>query len=171
MGAPKSITAKGYDVHFWERFDFDGPEFQELGPCWEWKGGKSKSEYGIAWVCGENFVSHKLAYEEIIGRVPDGLELDHLCRNRPCGNPFHLEAVTHFENCRRGETPVSKNMALTACSKCGDEFDIDTRGRRVCRPCARARASRHYYEKARPVFLAGQHIDRFIKLPGVEKHG
>ena len=60
------------------------------------------SGYGIVTICGKKYYTHRVAYEELVGPIPDGLVLDHLCRNRRCCNPEHLEPVTDGENTRRG---------------------------------------------------------------------
>lgn len=70
-------------------------------PCWIWRGWKING-YGRAFVRGHKVVAHKAVYEEVVGPVPEGHVLDHLCEQPACVNPEHVEPVTHTENCRRG---------------------------------------------------------------------
>jgi hypothetical protein len=65
--------------------------------CWEWMGGKQWGGYGLF----RGACAHRLFYELLVGPIPAGLEIDHLCRNRSCVRPTHLEPVTHLENMRR----------------------------------------------------------------------
>ena len=103
--------------------------------CWNWLGYKSKTGYGR---CGRVW-AHRRAYELLIGAIPAGLEIDHLCRNRGCVNPGHMEVVTHQENQRRGNSPYGINARKTHCIR-GHEFSeantyISPNGRRNCRRC------------------------------------
>ncbi|MFE4420475.1 HNH endonuclease signature motif containing protein [Streptomyces sp. NPDC056817] len=87
---------------------------------------------------------HRVAYEALVTEIPDGLQLDHLCRNRACANPWHLEPVTNRVNAKRGQAgPVlaSKNLGKTHCPQghpySGDNLRIGSRGWRYCRACKR----------------------------------
>ncbi len=72
--------------------------------CWLWKGAFTGAGYGQIYVNGKVVYTHRYAYTVIAGKaIPEGHDLDHLCRNRLCANPDHLEAVTRKENLRRGE--------------------------------------------------------------------
>lgn len=115
--------------------------------CWEWRGKIDKSTgYGRFKMGGKSPTAHRLSYEWSVGPIPDGLVIDHLCRNRRCVNPAHLEPVTQQVNVLRGETIVAANAAKTECQNghplSGDNLAINVRGARVCRTCARASAAR-----------------------------
>jgi len=71
-------------------------------PCWIWLGSRRGHGYGKVGVNGRYVGAHRAFYERDKGSIPDGMELDHLCRVRLCVNPDHLEVVTHKENMRRG---------------------------------------------------------------------
>lgn len=119
---------------FWSKVD-------RSGDCWLWIGASSNG-YGVFSVGRKNFRAHRWAYESELGPVPDGLELDHLCRTTLCVNPAHLEAVTHWENMRRSITPAAANITKTTCPL-GHPYDIITsQGHRGCRTCKRANARR-----------------------------
>jgi hypothetical protein len=115
--------------------------------CWIWIGSRDGKGYGRLRRTNERrYVgAHRVAYEQHRGPIPDGLELDHLCRVTVCVNPQHLEAVTHRENLRRGESP---GMQLRRRGQCVHGHDLAAayvrrdNGSRVCRECRNARARR-----------------------------
>ncbi len=72
-------------------------------PCWIWGMSKFTAGYGRTCHNGKEIGAHRLAYELFVGPIPRGLQIDHLCRVRPCCNPAHLEVVTSGENTRRGK--------------------------------------------------------------------
>lgn len=119
---------------FWSKVDTSGD-------CWPWLGSKNPLGYGKFWLDGSLRKAHRVAYEWCVGPIPDGLHIDHLCRNPSCVNPAHLEAVTHRENVLRGIGPAAKNAIKTHC-KNGHEFTPENTYRwegkpnkRVCRTC------------------------------------
>lgn len=84
------------------------------GGCWAWTGGLGRG-YGLFFLNGHNVVAHRFAYEHAHGPIPDGLELDHVCRNRRCVRPSHLRVVDHRTNVLAGEAPSARNAAKTQC--------------------------------------------------------
>lgn len=108
--------------------------------------------YGTGKVGGKAVRAHRLAYEQAYGPIPDGLVIDHLCRNKACCNPAHLEAVTIRENTLRGHGPSAQQALRSHCSK-GHPFDeVNTarraNGARRCRACQAAHA-RNYNDRMR----------------------
>lgn len=109
--------------------------------CWEWTGARNAYGYGVFKLDGRVVMAHRFSYEAEVGLIPDGLQLDHLCRVRHCVNPAHLEPVTSRENLLRGSTITAANAAKTHCKR-GHEFTpentyVDKKGRRDCRACRR----------------------------------
>ncbi len=100
-----------------------------------------KRPYGYAYVRknGKLAYAHRVIYEETKGPIPSGMEIDHLCMNKRCINPEHLELVTGAENKRRAALKLRPN-----CSKCGGEFKKKKRGERYCLPCHLARKRELY---------------------------
>jgi HNH endonuclease len=105
--------------------------------CWNWLGYK-RDGYGSAHRDdGRTVIAHRYVYELLVGPVPAGLELDHLCRNRPCVNPEHLEPVTRQENRRRA--------TYTTCRR-GHQDYVSTPTTRYCRSCERLNGPRRMRE-------------------------
>lgn len=114
---------------FWSKVDLSAGPFA----CWTWTASKNrKNGYGWfgVWPNG-SWVAHRVSYELCVGPVPDGLDLDHLCRNRYCVNPFHLEPVTRSENLKRGTVGRKKQ---DFCRR-GHTISTLPSGRRRCRKC------------------------------------
>lgn len=101
--------------------------------CWMWSGPRHGEGYGKT---GKNGLAHRVVYEALVGPIPDGMQLDHLCRNTGCVRPDHLEPVTRKENILRGESPHAKNARKTHCPK-GHPLDGTERKGRNCKTCRR----------------------------------
>lgn len=120
------------------------------GGCWEWTAYKNQDGYGQFTISHHNDApAHRWYYEQVVGPVPDKLQLDHLCRNRSCVNPNHLEPVTNRENTIRGRSPELARRRWASYTHCkhGHEYTpentrIDTAGNRRCRQCEALRALR-----------------------------
>lgn len=137
---------EAYSARFWAKVD-------AKGICWEWTAARSKTGYGKFRLSGpqrRTKDAHRVAWEALVGPVPEGLELDHLCKMRHCVNPDHMEPVTHAENMRRGHHAPG-GVAQSARTHCpaGHPYDDTNTHRsaqgRKCRACARARARAAYH--------------------------
>lgn len=127
------MTVTPLAERFWTKVDRGGPE-----DCWEWRAHVSRSGYGTFSMQGGTKRAHRVAYELVLGPIPDGLTLDHLCRNTRCVNPRHLEPVTVEVNVLRGSGPAALNALKTHCIR-GHEFTpentIKQKRGRACRAC------------------------------------
>jgi hypothetical protein len=119
--------------------------------CWLWSGPKNAKGYGTIYFNGTTQATHRLAYAAIVGPLPPNKVLDHLCRNRACFNPEHLEVVTSRENTRRGIGPqlaAQRMLSVTHCPKGHPYDEANTKrakdGSRTCRECHRAAQRARY---------------------------
>lgn len=108
--------------------------------CWLWTGATAKG-WGQIMDAGKCVPCHRVVYEHVNGPIPDGLQIDHLCRVRNCVNPMHLEAVTSRTNTLRGFGPSALNATKTHCHRGHPFTPENTRikgpGWRMCRACQR----------------------------------
>ncbi|RYF11404.1 MAG: HNH endonuclease [Oxalobacteraceae bacterium] len=121
--------------------------FERTEGCWLWKGQINRGGYGklVAKIEGKRRIlsAHRAVYEHLVSQIPAGMQLDHLCRNRACVNPSHLEPVSNRENVMRGHSHVAANPAKTHCPQ-GHEYAghnlILYRSYRYCRACMAVRS-------------------------------
>jgi hypothetical protein len=123
--------------------------------CWLWLGRWTRDGYGQISLLNKTQLTHRVSYFIFVGEIPQGLEIDHKCRNKCCVNPAHLEPVTHVENMRR-YFPHSKVVLRTTCIR-GHIFDRVRKsgGKRYCTECHRI-ADRRTKERKRQRNLTGQ---------------
>lgn len=124
-----------------ERFWALAGRVDDAESCWLWTGYIDAGGYGYFHLQSRQRRAHRFAYELTNGSIPGGLVLDHLCRNRACVRPDHLEPVTHTENVRRGDR--NQHLRKTVCDHGHSLLDpsnvLKLGNRRVCRSCSRAR--------------------------------
>jgi hypothetical protein len=116
-----------------ERFE---AKLLAAGDCWIWNAKRAHNGYGQFYVSGRQVIAHRFSYELHVGPIPEGLQIDHLCRVRACVNPAHLEVVTHAENMRR----IRRSHCIHQHPLTDDNVYFDkVRGKRHCRECRRER--------------------------------
>lgn len=137
---PSIMRKKTESDRFWEKVGRRSDD-----ECWEWSAYKLQG-YGRFGVGGSRanggriVYAHRWAYEALVGPIPEGLTLDHLCRNRACVNPEHLEPVTPQENTRRGA--ILKTHCPQGHPYSGENLFYGTDGSRRCRECNRLQCER-----------------------------
>ncbi|MEU9576278.1 HNH endonuclease signature motif containing protein [Streptomyces chilikensis] len=140
--------------HFWAKTLIEDTGYAT--PCLTWTVHKMPNGYGRFSVNRTPQYAHRVAYEALVEPTPEGLVIDHLCRNRACVNVAHMEAVTNRINILRGQTVTGANAAKTHC-KHGHPFSpentrLTSNGRRACRTCHRIwreqRTAREHAERA-----------------------
>jgi hypothetical protein len=125
------------NANFWAKVEKD-----DVTDCWLWTGALNSRGYGAWGVDGRSRSTHRVAYESLVGPIPDGLTIDHLCREKRCCNPAHLEPVTVGENTRRARE------LITRCPQ-GHEYTPENTlvkkgtNSRSCRECNNARRRKH----------------------------
>lgn len=163
---PQNTKARGWcgkHYHRWLRHGdpqagraYDNMPFAEKlevytersGDCILWTGGLNNKGYGVTGNLGRSAYVHRLSYEHFVGPIPEGMEIDHLCRVPRCLNPDHLEAVTHSTNVARGLSPIQLRERHSSRTECSEGHPYDeantyhppaTPDVRVCRECKRQR--------------------------------
>lgn len=116
------------EPRFWEKVDASGD-------CWLWTAAHQGDGYGVFWAAGRQVGAHRFAYETLVGPIPAGHQLDHLCRVPSCVNPDHLEPVTPRINQHRGFGLGGRNARKETCPRGHDYSGVDFAGRRICHPC------------------------------------
>lgn len=144
-GRPVPLLTSAQAQRFWAKVE-------KTHDCWLWTASLGHSGYGQFGAFDTVWPSHRIAYRQLIGPIEAGLTLDHLCRNKRCVNPAHLEPVTHHENTTRA---ASHARDLRTHCKHGHEFTpentyIRSDGSRQCKTCRRATQKRWYTRHHHP---------------------
>ncbi len=133
---PKGIYPRSTaQERFWEKVS------KQDNGCWEWLGAHCSNGYGTFYYYnGHQVLAHRFAFELTKGEIPPKMELDHLCRNRGCVNPWHLEVVSHRDNCLVGVSPAILRHHAGRCQRGHSLVDAyrNKTGRVTnCRTCRR----------------------------------
>ena len=148
-----TIKERLNDVKFANRFlsKFDIPD-DYVNDCWVWKlKPTSTTGYGRLDDTNASYSAHRISLEYYKGNLDSNLVIDHLCRNRICINPWHLEQVTNEENIKRGESSIAENKYKTHCPQNHEYTEENTyrdkKSKRYCKKCSKERRSRNRLAK------------------------
>lgn len=138
-------TSAQTEKRFWSKVDR-----KQENQCWMWLDTPLQSGYGRFYIRGIPKQAHRVSYELLVGPIPEGKCLDHLCRNTLCVNPKHLDPVSNRENILRGVGITAKRFSSPTCihghQLFGDNLYVTRQGHRRCRTCLRV-SQRKYEEK------------------------
>jgi HNH endonuclease len=150
-------SGKSAEDRFWPKVNKDGPVpdyAPHLGPCWLWTAGHAEGGYGTFWSSaqeeregGHLVPAHRFAYELLVGPIPAGLHLDHLCRVPACVRPAHLEPVTLRENVLRGIAPPAEHARKETCPADHPYDVVRPDGKRRCSICDKRNARERLLSK------------------------
>ena len=125
---------------FWDLF--------EVGDCWEWQGSTSRGGYGQVRYNGQHWNVYRLVWTMLVGDIPEGMQVDHLCMNRTCANPDHLEVVEKDENLARMRKSRGRKNKRRCHRGHVQKWKKDKRGQTYCVACQTERSREHRARKA-----------------------
>lgn len=128
---------------------------EPMSGCFLWIGVLDTNGYGRVWWKWKTTLAHRVSWEIVNGKIPDGLVIDHLCRTPSCVNPRHMEVVTQRVNVLRGNGPCAIRARWTQCQKCGGAYS-NYKTRRFCRKCTNESRRLWYFKNRRTTELTGR---------------